>query len=400
MPLRKLTEAELYRFQKLTDMSVAFTVIQPTRTGLSKAILDATGPVRAYLLERAVHSYDEQQKGPEHKKILSARLVSFDTELKSKASLYRPQTKNGDPRIWFSNLRNFAHPDDIIGLIYNDDELILINLSGSDVDRATDRQSGLLWSLLSNVSKKTNTVAAELLEKLRRIAARGLIRSAMDLNADTAVGRTLESELGIAMNSRREPDYKGIELKSFRGAKTASRENRKTLFAKVPNWAISKFKSSAEILDKFGYPVGDQYKLNCTVSARSINSQGLQLKIDQKAELLNECSNQSQIGNFVCWRLADLHTALLDKHSETFWIRARSEIQNGIEFFQFESVLHSSRPIASQFDILLDQGEITLDHLIKRNARGRTSERGPLFKIKSSAIPLLFPSPKTYHLLD
>lgn len=61
-------------------------------------------------------------------------------------------------------------------------------------------------------------------------------------------------------------------------------------------------------------------------------------------------------------------------------------------------VLHTKKPIASQFDILLEQGEITMDHLIKRNERGRGNEKGPLFKINTNALGLLFPPPETYAL--
>jgi hypothetical protein len=82
------------------------------------------------------------------------------------------------------------------------------------------------------------------------------------LNADTAVGRTLEAALGIQINSSKKPDYKGIELKSFRN----KRDNRKNLFAQVPDWELSKFKSSAEILDAFGYQRQQDFKLYCTVS--------------------------------------------------------------------------------------------------------------------------------------
>ena len=164
------------------------------------------------------------------------------------------------------------------------------------------------------------SVADELLEKLRGIAATGLVPSVMDQRADTAIGRTLESLLGIDINSRREPDYKGIEIKSYRRARTASRENRKTLFARVPNWKLSKFKSSAEILNGFGYTRGDDFKLYCTVSTRSTNSQGLSFKLDDKAGLLNECSSNAELGAFATWAMADLRKSLVEKHNETFWV--------------------------------------------------------------------------------
>jgi hypothetical protein len=50
------------------------------------------------------------------------------------------------------------------------------------------------------------------------------------------------------------------------------------------------------------------------------------------------------------------------KHNETFWIAADSKIIDGKEFFQYKKVEHTKKPIVSQFDILLEQGIIRLDH--------------------------------------
>jgi len=41
--------------------------------------------------------------------------------------------------------------------------------------------------------------------------------------------------------------------------------------------------------------------------------------------------------------------------------------RSGIEYFQYSMVEHTKKPITSQFDILIGQGIIALDHLIKRN---------------------------------
>jgi hypothetical protein len=49
--------------------------------------------------------------------------------------------------------------------------------------------------------------------------------------------------------------------------------------------------------------------------------------------------------------------------------------------------------------LLIDQGIITLDHLIKRNSKGRVVEKGPLFKIKPKGIELLFPPSERYSLI-
>ncbi len=215
------------------------------------------------------------------------------------------------------------------------------------------------------------------------------------LAADTAIGRTLETLLGIDINSSKKPDYKGIELKSYRD----KRGNRKNLFAQVPDWNLSKFKNSAEILDAFGYDRGEDFKLYCTVSSLVRNSQGLKLKMDTDINQLIENSNKSNIGDFVVWGLETLHNRLLEKHNETFWIAADSISINGLEHFQYKKVEHTKKPIVSQFDILIEQGIITLDHLIKRKSAGSVVEKGPLFKIKPNALGLLFPPSQLYSLI-
>lgn len=96
--------------------------------------------------------------------------------------------------------------------------------------------------------------------------------------------------------------------------------------------------------------------------------------------------------------MEDLRTTLKEKHNETFWVAAKSHIVDGKEHFEFKKVMHTSKPIASQFDILVDQGIITMDHLISRNGRGKVAEKGPLFKIESDALQMLFPPSKTYML--
>ncbi len=228
---------------------------------------------------------------------------------------------------------------------------------------------------------------------LRKVASSGPMPSMLE--ADTSVGRTLENALGININSSKQPDYKGIELKSFR----SSRTNRKNLFAQVPDWTLSKFKSSAEILDAFGYKRNSDFKLYCTVSAITRNSQGLNLRLDSDIKQIIENSDKPEFGDFVVWTLDNLHNRLHEKHRETFWVEADSTIIGGREHFQYKFVEHTKKPISSQFDLLVDQGIITLDHLIKRNSVGKVVEKGPLFKIKPKGLDLLFPPCEKYNLI-
>lgn len=392
--MRKLTNSEQEKLKLLTKNQVSLTLIEPTETGLKKSIMDATGTVRNYLKSENIHDYELQNQGTKSKIIIPTIIHTGFKIIKSKTSLYRPSTKKGDPRIWIYGLTKVADPNDIIGITFYNDSFQVFNLTKLNIrELIYSSVINPFQELISSISTTENEVAFELLAMLRKIANTGPIPSMVE--ADTSVGRTLETVLGIDINSSKQPDYKGIELKSFRNSRT----NRKNLFAQVPDWKLSKFKSSAEILDNFGYKRNDDFKLYCTVSAITRNSQGLNLRIDNDIKQLIENSNKPEVGDFVVWTLDKLHNRLKSKHKETFWVEAESIIINEREHFQYKLVEHTKKPITSQFDLLIEQGIITLDHLIKRNSKGRVVEKGPLFKIKPKGIELLFPPSESYNLM-
>lgn len=393
--MRLLSKIEENRLKILTKNSISLALIEPTKNGLKKSIMDATGPVRNYLKENRFHDYEVQQQGPEYKVIIKGFIYNQFNIVETNVSLYRPVTKKGDPRIWLSGLTNFANPNDILTLICFEGKIHAFNITQLPIESLiTSVITNPLKELVEEIKGKENAIANELLIKLRKISQRGAIPSMVD--ADTSVGRTLENALGINMNSSREPDYKGIELKSFR----SNRGNRKNLFAQVPDWNLSHFKSSVEILDNFGYWRENDFKLYCTVSTLKSNSQGLILRMDTDIKQLIENSDKPKIGDFVVWTLDKLHSRLLEKHRETFWVEAKSTVIDGQEHFLYTEVEHTKKPITSQFDILVEQGIITLDHSIKRNSKGKVVEKGPFFKIKQTGLDLLFPPSEHYYLIE
>src|SRR5258706_933123 len=391
--MRQLTTSELNEVKELTENSIEHTLIEPTQTGLEKSIMDATGPVRLFLKENGIHDYEYQKQGPNNKVLIKSFFIETATLVQSSASLYRPKTKKGDPRIWFKGLSAYADSNDVLAIIVHNGILYVVNLSRLDIKTLLQSShTNPLKDIVTQIKIEVTAIANELLFKLRKIAAMGPIPA--EIEADTSVGRTLERLLNIKTNSSKKPDYKGIELKSFR----EKRGNRKNLFAQVSNWQLSKFKRSAEILKYFGYKRGDDFKLYCTVSSLRRNSQGLILKIDNNKSWLIENSHIKTIGDFAVWSLELLHHRLLEKHNETFWITAESRPLGGREHFIYHKVEHTQKPIVSQFDILIEQGIITMDHLIKRIPSGKIVEKGPLFKIRPGALNLLFP-PSTQHNL-
>jgi len=160
-------------------------------------------------------------------------------------------------------------------------------------------------------------------------------------------------------------------------------------------------KSSRAILEEFGYERGSDFKLYCSVTTQRANSQGLQFEVKEADKWLREFCAREPVQEVCIWRLDRLHAKLAEKHNETFWVKAKSIQRGGNEWFQLESVTHTTRPSLPQFDRLLTDGTVTMDHLIKRKANGRLTEKGPLFKIHRPRIGELFlGEPRNYSLVS
>jgi hypothetical protein len=368
---------------------IDFSMFEPTMTGLNKAILDATTPVRAHFEAENFHFFTLQSQGPEHKVAKSAFFVTPVTLTKITVSLYRPLAKSGDPRMWFSSLDSFAVATEQIAIVVFNDALYLFNFSR--IDLTAILESDHVGVFINAYLKSKGSIAEELLGKLKVLAQRPLPAT---VDADTAIGRAIERALGIEINSSKLPDYKGIEIKTGR-ADSMSRSN---LFAQVADWSISPCSSSAAILGKYGYPRGEILKLNCTVSTKSPNSQGLQFFYDENKDQLLEKHKDGDV--VAIWPGQVLRDRLLEKHAETFWISAESIFIDGVEHFQLTSVIHTKKPIQAQLMPLIESGVITMDHLIKgeilSTGKVRGAEKGPLFKLDKRNLGLLFPNPVTY----
>lgn len=389
--MRQLSPKERRNSGVLETTVGDFAYLQPTATGLSKSILDAIGPLRDYLRREGVHDYSIQRQGPENKRELAARLITDAQVVTTTASLYRPKTKQGDPRIWFKGLPEMTSPNDILGIVAKDGVLYVFNLTNGKLaaDLAAGRGSAAL-EVLDGLESQTERVAVELLRKLRVLARNPLPARGI---GPMAVGHTLEFVLGIAANSRRIPDYKGVEIKSRRGR----HGNARTLFAQVPDWDISRLRSSAEILKTFGYRRNGIDQLHVTVSAVAPNSRGLRLSLDVHSDHLREISTRAPKGLAVAWRMSAIRRRLEEKHAETFWISAREILIRGRRHFAFDAVEHTKGPYVGKLEQLISQGHVRVDHLIRRR-EGRLKEHGPLFRWWGRDFSELFPPGEVHSL--
>lgn len=387
--------------KRFASIAINTAVLVPTETGMQKSIMDATESVRRLLRESGLHDYSQQEQGGGHKILLQARVIGQDSVADVTVSVYRPLTKSGDPRIWIYGLSSYATVGNLLVLFVVDQTLHIVNASNLDVIVALGNPKSQLSIAVGIATRQAESVAEELLSKLRGIALSGPIPSVT--SGDTGVGMTLEHALKIPPNSEKTPDYKGIELKASRSLKGTRRSTRVNLFAQVPDWKLSNLKSSSAILDRYGYKKNaNDFRLYCTVSALKPNSQSLILKVDFDSDLLHERAVGDDHGfdEVAIWRFEHLRQRLLEKHPETYWVKADSTFRRKNEYFHYTEVVRTKSPKIELFPILIDDGTITVDHLIKRlSSDGKSTEKGPLFKISPTDLKSLMPDPTRYDLL-
>lgn len=371
-------------------ISVSF--LSPTTTAISKSIIDAVGPFRAYLKQQGFHDYESQEQGAIRR--VDAFFVYPAKTVKTTASLYRPVTKDGDPRIWFYNLPVYASAGDLLAIATRAGALYVINASKEGLLETVSQPASPLAELATK-STVLSENAHELVDKLRNVGSKGFLPSLR--TGDTGIGFTLETHLGIAANVDRTPDYKGIELKASRVG--GGPPNRVNLFSQVPDWRISALRNGRAILNEYGYVRDGRLQLYCTVDNKP-NPQGLFFDISSEDHLHSKGRrDDGKIVDVVCWKADKLVDRLLEKHPETMWVKARTKrVSGGTEEFHFVRAVYTRNPFASSLLTLIGEGIVTMDYTLSLKPGGTTRDHGYLFKISPDLITALFPPPLEFDL--
>lgn len=376
--------------------------IVPTETGMTKSIMDAHQGLRRFLSDHGIHNFETQGLGAQENGVkYQVKLVKGSKVLVQELSLYRPKTKQGDPRLW-TNIRGFAKPGNLLAFFVSGaSELYLVNCS--DLASFGSRQeSGSALNMALLEATRGSETSEKLLSMLREIAARGWISATRE--GDTAVGHTLETALGIKANSSKLPDFLGqIELKSGRVGSLSPQGKRrssskKSLFSKVPNWKLSPL-SASEILKRFGSRDSNgRLNLSVTVSSNP-NRQGLFVLLDERSGFVVGKAKTSVAEEIiVVWDLEELQQDLGNKHKETFWVEAESRFVGVKEQFRYIRVHHTKKPLVAHLGHLIAEGVITMDFTLSEKQTGGVRDHGYLFRIDPKNLGLLFPSLQTYDL--
>ena len=221
-----------------------------------------------------------------------------------------------------------------------------------------------------------------LLEKIKEIYNEGWIKTKR--KGDTGVGYTLETKLGISANSKKTPDFRGIEIKSFR---ERTKGKLVTLFSQVPNWKESKTDRS-EILSNYGYEdQNKRFNLYCSVFGNEKNSLNWKLKVDRENKKILAINNDNKV---TFWNFDKIEKRITEKHKESFFVFAQTKVENNFEYFLYNKVIYATNASLENFLNLIEKGKVCQDFVMHKKDNGSTRDHGFLWRIRNTSIPNLF----------
>ncbi len=377
-PLFKPTskESEIIEFINNYNLN-EFALIRMTETMVGKSIIDASEGLRKILFENKLIDFDTLIPGgaKEYKR----SLIIVKSAIETKASFYRPKTKKGDPRFWIYDLKRNVEVDDLIYLTISNGILIAIPI------KSIQKIQNSIKEIFDDIEK--NETVIKLKKELNVLKSIGFIESVVPSSrAPKDVGLTLERFLKVKVNSLKTPDYLGkIELKSKREGLT-----KDSLFSKIPDKDISKYKTVKSVISKFGkLDKSHRISLYNNIITRP-NSHGLYLHPDNDKLILYQKYELNQITDEVCaWHYQTLKNSLETKHPTTLWVDAEEKVIQGKIYFLYRNFILTTKPVFSEFISLIERDLINFDwkgHI----ENGKKRDHGPGFRIDKENRKYLF----------
>lgn len=238
-----------------------------------------------------------------------------------------------------------------------------------------------------------------LLEELSVLARRGAIDALG--SGSNAVGKTLQYHLKIEHSTNTRNKKYGFTVTG-----TSARSGRKTnLFACVPNWKASAVDSSNALTDLVGRPDegrGYSSSLFCTVDSLHPNGFGLMLCIQfDPPSLVEKWVTGAEEKVLLRWDTEVVFKKLAALGNTAIVTADRIAAGRGRLRFHFKTVELLGPPNQRMFLQLIDEGVITIDHLISRKVGDNSAtEKGPLFKIDAKSRDQLYISTEKIDLLS
>ncbi len=325
------TESEQDLIAELVEeLGADYASIRLTPTMLDKSIIDAHEAVQLLLKRAGVVDYADMQRGARDGGVrVPAYLLSGAEKRRAEISFYRPQTKQGDPRLWPFGLGKLAVAGELLLLFSTSAGLIAAVVSTTRGVSA--HAASLLAQEIGLPTRSLKRAAILLREKFQGIQQRGWIEAVG--HGPRAVGETFEYAMGLTTNSYSRPDFMGeIEIKAARVTKSKTRTKLQTLVSLAPKWSGA-LRSTRDLVATHGYwdKKRDRFALYCSIFS-SPNPLGWSLLVDVAADTIAVQKHKQTV---LLFSVSELSTALERKHPATIFVSARSRRTAGTEAFQY-----------------------------------------------------------------
>ena len=240
----------------------------------------------------------------------------------------------------------------------------------------------------------------KLINALRELAMKGPIQSSS--HGSNAVGKTLQQALGIEHSTTSRNSLYGYTITGT--ASKASSGGRTNLFACVPDWRRSEYKSSKEMVEEFGredLERGYDKSLFCTTNSFGPNGFGLKLNASSATKSLEEVFIDGHVEKAaVSWSFEKLESKLF-KLGNMAVVNALPVELGGRKAFHYRYLEVLSDPNIGVFFELIEDGVITIDHCISiKSGSSVAREQGPLFKIRADSRDALYRAVRKIDLMN
>ena len=230
-----------------------------------------------------------------------------------------------------------------------------------------------------------DSILEELLAKFDQIKELGWIDTMR--SGDTGIGYTFESLLGIQENNDQKADFKGIEIKCKGTKEDGGASSRKiNLFQEGPTWNLGiTAKERIRVLGQLG---ADGLYACYSQLTTAPNNLGLLLDIIESQNKIDLLKNQNTVGH---WSFAQLEGRLLEKHSRTAFVKARTRTTKTKNQFSYEELVYCDRPSINRFVDLVAHRNIVFEFIMSEKPNGIIRNHGyPWRLIRSDFLDQLF----------
>lgn len=253
---------------------------------------------------------------------------------------------------------------------------------GSEVSPAAGRY---VVRPVDSAAFSADPILEELLAKFDHIKGLGWIDALR--SGDTGIGYTFESLLGIEENNDQRADFKGIEIKT-KGTKdgAASTSTKINLFQEGPTWYLNA--TAKERIRVLGRPAADGLYACYSQLTTSSNNLGLLLDVIDHQSKIDVRKEQDALG---FWSFNQLEGRLLEKHSRTAFVKARTRATKAKTQFSYEELVYCDQPSIARFVQLVVHRNIVFEFTMSEKPDGRIRNHGyPWRLVRSEFLDQLF----------